>query len=63
MTNPIIITGDNCSSFELRKLSKGYCWNIKVYHTDIQQGYSLAKQIDQQATEDYGIVEEIEHGE
>jgi len=61
MTNPIIMTNDaGCSSFELRKTTRGYTWNIKIYHSDIKEGYQLAKQIDHQATNDYGQITEEE---
>jgi len=59
MDNQILLTNDiGCSSFELKKTTKGYNWNIKIYNTDIQKGYDTAKNIDQQARNDYGISEE-----
>jgi len=54
MTNPVYITGENCSSFELRRLSKGYAWNIKVYNPDIEQGFEIVKKINKQAADEYG---------
>jgi hypothetical protein len=54
MTNQIVLAGEiGCSSFELRKMSKGYNWNIKIYHSDIEQAYKLAKGVDQQAIQDF----------
>ena len=59
MDNQIVLTNDiGCSSFELKKTTKGYTWNIKVYNTDIQKGYDTAKMIDQQANKDYGVTNE-----
>jgi len=59
MDNQIVLTNDiGCSSFELKKTTKGYTWNIKVYNTDIQKGYDIAKEIDQQANKDYGVANE-----
>ena len=59
MDNQIVLTNDiGCSSFELKKTTKGYNWSIKIYNTDIQKGYDTAKKIDNQAREDYGISEE-----
>ena len=58
MDNQIILSSEmGCSSFELKKTTKGYNWNIKIYNTDIQKGYDTAKSIDKQAREDYGISE------
>jgi hypothetical protein len=54
MTNPVILTGDGCSSFELRKLSKGYAWSIKAYDPNLERGYNLVRQINKQATDDFG---------
>jgi hypothetical protein len=54
--NQIFLANEvGCSSFELKKTTKTYCWTIKVYHPDIQQGYNLAKNIDKQASKEYGI--------
>jgi hypothetical protein len=54
MDNPInIISETGCSSFELKKSSRGYSWAIKVYDTDVQKCYDIAKQIDQQASKDF----------
>ena len=54
MPNQIILAGEiGCSSFDLRKMSKGYNWNIKIYHSDIERSYQLAKGINQQATQDF----------
>lgn len=59
MDNQIVLTNDiGFSSFELKKTTKGYTWSIKIYNTDIQKGYDTAKQIDNQAREEYGISEE-----
>ena len=56
MDNHIILANDvGCSSFELKKTTRGYTWNIKVYNTDIQKSYDVAKKIDLQASEDFGI--------
>jgi len=54
MDNQIILASDiGCSSFELKKTTRGYSWNIKVYHSDIQKSYDTAKQINQQASQDF----------
>ena len=59
MDNQIVIGNDiGCSSFELKKTTKGYTWAIKIYNTDIIKGYDTAKQVDQQATKDYGVTDE-----
>ena len=56
MDNQIVLSSEmGCSSFELKKTTKGYTWNIKIYNTDIQKGYDTAKQIDKQARKDYDI--------
>jgi len=55
MTNPIYLSGENCSSFELRKMSKGYAWTIKIYNPDLEQGYQIVKKLNKQAAKDYGI--------
>lgn len=56
MNNQILLTSEiGCSSFELRKLSKGYCWSIKIYNTNIEKAYDQAKTIDTNARKDYGI--------
>lgn len=34
------------SSFELTKNTKGYSWNIKVYHEDIKMAMLKAEEID-----------------
>ena len=61
MTNPVILSSDGCSSFELRKLSKGYAWSIKAYDPDLERGYNLVKKLNKQAKEDYGAnIEEAE---
>ncbi|MBN2065412.1 MAG: hypothetical protein JW771_01200 [Candidatus Thermoplasmatota archaeon] len=55
MDNQIFLANEiGCSSFELKRTTKAYCWTIKVYHQDIQQSYNLVKDIDRQATQDYG---------
>jgi len=59
MSNPIVFSGDSCSSFELRKLSKGYAWSIKAYDPDLERGYNLVKKINKQATDEFGV-EKIE---
>lgn len=57
MDNQIFLNNDlGCSSFELKKTSKGYNWSIKIYNTDIQKGYDTAKKLDTQARKDYGMV-------
>ena len=57
--NQIFLANEiGCSSFELKKTTKGYNWSIKIYNTDIQKGYDTAKKIDDQARVDYGISEE-----
>ncbi|MCJ7571839.1 MAG: hypothetical protein MUO82_08190 [Candidatus Thermoplasmatota archaeon] len=54
MANQIILTSElGCSSFELRKMSKGYNWSIKIYNTDINQAYEMAKIVDQRALADF----------
>jgi hypothetical protein len=54
--NQIILSNDiGCSSFELKRTTRGYTWNIKIYNTDIQKGYDTAKEIDQKARKDYDI--------
>ena len=61
MENQILLTNDiGCSSFELKKTTKGYNWSIKIYNTDIQKGYDTAKEIDSQARKDYGMFQEAE---
>jgi len=63
MNNSILVANEiGCSSFELKKTSRGYSWNIKVYSSDIQKGYELAKQVDQQAKIDYEVVIEEDAG-
>ena len=53
--NQIFLANEiGCSSFELKKTTKGYTWNIKIYNQNIQEGYEKAKEIDQQANKDYG---------
>ncbi len=55
MENQILLSSEiGCSSFELKKTSRGYSWNIKVYHSDIQKGFEIARTIDQQSREEYG---------
>ena len=59
MDNQIVLTNDiGCSSFELKKTTKGYTWNIKIYNTNIEQAYGTAKTIDEQAQKDYGVKDE-----
>ena len=54
MDNQIVLSSDmGCSSFELKKTSRGYSWNIKVYHSDIQKSYDIAKEINHQASQDF----------
>ena len=63
MTNSILLANEiGCSSFELRKTTKGYTWNIKVYTSDILKGYELAKEVDQQAKIDYEELKEDRGG-
>ena len=56
MDNQLVLSSDlGCSSFELKRTTKGYTWNIKIYNADIQRGYDTAKGIDQQARKDYDV--------
>ena len=55
MSNQILLVNEiGCSSFELRKMSKGYSWTIKIYHNDIEKAYQLSKEIDFKAQTDFG---------
>lgn len=59
MTNQIFLTSEiGCSSFELRKMSKGYNWNVKIYHSDINKAYEMAKAVDQRALTDFKTTDE-----
>ena len=59
MTNQFFLTSEiGCSSFELRKMSKGYAWNIKIYNSNIEEAYNQAKKIDSQALTDYTSTDE-----
>ena len=59
MDNQIVLSNDiGCSSFELKKTTKGYTWNIKIYDTNIQQAFDVAKEIDEKARKDYVIQQE-----
>ena len=60
MTSPIYLSSENCSSFELRKMSKGYAWTIKIYNPDLEQGYQIVKNLNNQAEKDYRITDEPE---
>jgi hypothetical protein len=58
MTNTILLSSEiGCSSFGLKKTTRGYTWSIKVYNSDIKTAYDQAKTIDTQAAQDYQIAE------
>jgi len=48
-------TQESRSSVKVSKNTKGYNWDVKVYHDDPEEAFNIAQRLEKKCEETYGI--------